>query len=132
MAECIETQLMPMKAQGQIVTLVPGHFTPGPSFMAQFASQSVNVRQAFSLNVLSSSFSWPPFRQQLLYRNGKTGYKISMKLHTCTWVGGGGLIENLLTFKDDLDLSRSQPCKITSWAISRFLLDKFPPNFNTE
>ena len=43
-----------------------------------------------------------------------------------------GLIENFFTFTDDLDLSRSQPCKITFWTISRFLLDKLSPSCNTE
>ena len=42
------------------------------------------------------------------------------------------MIENILTFTDDLDLKRSQTCKITCWAISRFLLDKLSPAFNTE
>ena len=41
------------------------------------------------------------------------------------WVGGWGLIENVFTFTDDLDLSRSQPCKIKFWAISKFLLVTF-------
>ena len=41
------------------------------------------------------------------------------------------LLENVLNFTDDLDLSRSQPCKITFWAITRFLLDKLSPHFNT-
>ena len=32
----------------------------------------------------SSSFSWPLFGQQLGYRNGTPGNKISMKLHLYT------------------------------------------------
>ena len=39
-------------------------------------------------------------------------------------------VQNIIDLTDDLDLSRSQLCKITFWAISRFLLDKSSPNFN--
>ena len=41
-------------------------------------------------------------------------------------------VQNIIDLTDDLDLSRSQLYKITLWAISRFLLDKLSPNFNTE
>ena len=40
-------------------------------------------------------------------------------------------VQNFIDLMVDLDLSRSQMCKITFWAISRFLLDKSSPNFNT-
>ena len=33
-------------------------------------------------------------------------------------------VQNIIDLTDELDLSRSQLCKITFWAISRFLLDK--------
>ena len=45
---------------------------------------------------------------------------------------GGCLIENVLTFTDKLNPSRSQTCEISFWPILRFLLDKFLPDFNTE
>ena len=45
-------------------------------------------------------------------------------LHVYLWVGGGGVIEEFLTFTDDLDLSRSQACKITFWAIYRIEMYK--------
>ena len=40
-------------------------------------------------------------------------------------------VQNFIDLVFDLDLSRSQMCKITFWAIPRFLLDKSSPNFNT-
>ena len=40
-------------------------------------------------------------------------------------------VQNFIDLTVDLDLSRSQLYKITLWAISRFLLDKLLPNFNT-
>ena len=39
-------------------------------------------------------------------------------------------VQNIIDLTDDLDLSWSQLCKITFWAIYRFLLDKSSPNFN--
>ena len=38
-------------------------------------------------------------------------------------------VQNFIDLVFDLDLSRSQMCKITFWAIPRFLLDKSSPNF---
>ena len=40
-------------------------------------------------------------------------------------------VQHIIGLTDDLDLLRSQLYKITLWAISRFLLDKLSPNFNT-
>ena len=40
-------------------------------------------------------------------------------------------VQNYIDLAVDLDLSRSQICKSTFWAISRFLPDKLSPNFNT-
>ena len=42
-----------MEVQGGIFKLLPGHFTSGRSFMAKFASQSVNVRLIIDREVLS-------------------------------------------------------------------------------
>ena len=53
----------------------------------------------------------------------------NIKLHVYLWAG---MIENLLTFTNDLDLSRSEPSKISFRAIFRFLLDKLSPNFYTK
>ena len=39
--------------------------------------------------------------------------------------------EKCLTFTDALDLTRSQTCKLTFWAVSQLLMDKLPPTFNT-
>ena len=40
-------------------------------------------------------------------------------------------VQNFIDLMVDLDLSRSQLYKMTVCAISRFLLDKLLPNFNT-
>ena len=41
-------------------------------------------------------------------------------------------VQNFIDLTVDLDLLRSQLHKITLWAISRLLLDKLLPNFNTQ
>ena len=51
---------------------------------------------------------------------------------TCILMGSVRIaVQNYIDLAVDLDLSRSQICKSTFWAISRFLLDKLSPNFNT-
>ena len=51
---------------------------------------------------------------------------------TCILMGSVRIaVQNFIDLVFDLDLSRSQMCKITFWAIPRFLLDKSSPNFNT-
>ena len=92
------------------------------------------VRQTVSPKVLlssSSSFSWP-----LL---GKLCASFPEKLpvgsqsnFTCMLMGSVRIaVQNIFDLTDDLDLSWSPLYKITLWAISRFLLDKLSPNFNT-
>ena len=51
---------------------------------------------------------------------------------TCILMGSVRIaVQNFIDLTVDLDLSRSQLYKIALWAISRFLLDKLLPNFNT-
>ena len=51
---------------------------------------------------------------------------------TCILMGSVRIaVQNFIDLTLDLNLSRSQLYKITLWAISRFLLDKLLPNFNT-
>ena len=51
---------------------------------------------------------------------------------TCILMGTVRIaLQNFIDLTVDLDLSRSELYKITLWVISRLLLDKLLPNFNT-
>ena len=118
-----------MKMQGKIFKLLPGSLYVRSLLhgiicikMSQPGSKHFHHVLSFSGHLLINNCSTVP---------EKTGNKISETSHAYLWVDIGVLIEKLLLFTDDLDLSRSQPYKITFWAISQFLLDKLSPNFKT-
>ena len=91
------------------------------------ASQSVNLRQSVSvilfLHLLMATF-WSTIGTPYQKNWGQDFDEAS---HVYLVAGSD---RKYLTFTDDINLSRSQPYKITFWAISWFLLDKMSPNVN--
>ena len=123
---------MPNESLGNIFKLLPGHFYVRLHLLRHSvicATKYQHVSQCFH-HILS--FFCRFFSQQLLSHNGKTGHKISRKLHMFTY-GQVAMctMESFLIFMDDLDFSRSWPRKIAFWAIiSQFLLVKLSPYSN--
>ena len=119
---------MPNESSGMDLLIIAWSFYVRYLLYAYFASQSVNVRQIVSPTVFFLSPLWVNNCSTVTM---KLAIRLDETSHLYLRVNGRGLIEKSLTITDDLDLSRSQPCKITFWAISQLLLDILTPNFNT-
>ena len=128
-AQCIETQLMPNEGSGKDLQIMCW------SLLRQISLSWCNLRHKVStpvklfLFILLSFFLSPghdlfTVSKQLAIRFQQNFTRILMGSVRIA-------VQNYIDLAVDLDLSRSQICKSTFWAISRFLLDKLSPNFNT-
>ena len=130
-AQCIETQLMQMKVQGKDLQIMCW------SLLRQISLSWCNLRHKVSTPV--KLFLLFFFFLSFFLSPGHDLFTVSKQLairfqQNFTRILMGSVriaVQNYIDLAVDLDLSRSQICKITFWAISRFLLDKSSPNFNT-
>ena len=132
-AQCIETQPMPNESSGKDLQIMYW------SLLRQIAPSWRNLRHKVSTSVklflfILSSSSPGHFSVNDLFTVSKQLAIKFQRNFTCIDLLMGSVriaVRNFIDLTDDLDLSRSQLYKITLWAISRFLLDKLLPNFNT-
>ena len=131
-AQCIETQLMPNESSGKDLQIMYW------SLLRQIAPSWRNLRHKVSTSVklflfiLSFFLSPGHFLVNDLFTVSKQLAIRFQRNFACILMGSVRIaVQNFIDLVFDLDLSRSQMCKITFWAIPRFLLDKSSPNFNT-
>ena len=129
-AQCIETQLMPNEGSGKDLQIMCW------SLLRQISLSWCNLRHKVStpvklfLFILLLSFFLSPGHD--LFTVSKQLAIRFQRNFACILMGSVRIaVQNFIDLVFDLDLSRSQMCKITFWAIPRFLLDKSSPNFNT-
>ena len=101
-----------------------------PSWRNLRHKMSTSVKLFLFILLLSSSFFLSPGHD--LFTVSKQLAIRFQRNFACILMGSVRIaVQNFIDLVFDLDLSRSQMCKITFWAIPRFLLDKSSPNFNT-
>ena len=127
-AQCIETQLMPNEGSGKDLQITCW------SLLRQISLSWCNLRHK-----VSNTSQTVSFYSSFFLSPGHDLFTVSKQLairfqrnFACILMGSVRIaVQNFIDLVFDLDLSRSQMCKITFWAIPRFLLDKSSPNFNT-
>ena len=133
-AQCIETQPMSKESSGKDLQIIYW------SLLRQIAPSWRNLRHKVSTSVklflfiLSFFLLSSPghFLVNDLFTVSKQLVIRFQRNFTCILMGSVRIaVQNFIDLTIDIDLSRSQLYKITLWAISRFLLDKLLPNFNT-
>ena len=104
------------------------------SLLRQIAPSWRNLRHKVSTSVKLFLFILSPghFSVNDLFTVSKQLAIRFQRNFACILMGSVRIaVQNFIDLVFDLDLSRSQMCTITFWAIPRFLLDKSSPNFNT-
>ena len=133
-AQCIETQLMPNEGSGKDLQIMCW------SLLRQISLSWCNLRHKVSTPVKLFLFILLlSFFLSFFLSPGHDLFTVSKQLairfqQNFTRILMGSVriaVQNYIDLAVDLDLSRSQICKSTFWAISRFLPDKLSPNFNT-
>ena len=131
-AQCIEPQLMPNEGSGKDLQIMCWSLLRqiSPSWRNLHHKVWTSVKLFLFILLLSFFlFLLATFRLPYL---SNWQYDFNETWHIYSWVVLRIVVQDIIDLTDDLDLSRSQLYKITLWAISRFLLEKLSPNFNTE
>ena len=125
-AQCIETQLMPNEGSGKDLQITCWSLLRqiSPSCVICVTKCQHQSNCFFLFFFLSPGHDLFTVSKQLAIRFQQNFTRILMGSVRIA-------VQNYIDLVFDLDLSRSQMCKITFWAIPRFLLDKSSPNFNT-
>ena len=119
-ANVLSPNLCQMKVQEKISNYVL-HFYVRSLLHGVICVKNVNVRQTVD--------SWATLAVNDLFTVSKQLAIRFQRNFACILMGSVRIaVQTFIDLVFDLDLSRSQMCKITFWAIPRFLLDKSSPN----